>query len=101
MEVLEGRMKFFLGGKEIIATPSTGPIAISRGTIHGFTTFKGEAAKFSEKTVPSGDFKAMFFQDLFQAGSPGMLLAFRVFSDHDTWISLPGGLKSLDWLVSE
>jgi hypothetical protein len=100
MEVISGRMKFFINNKPTIATPSDGPISIPRGTVHGFTAFVGEPASFTEKTVPSGDYKALFFQDLFQAGSPGVLMAFRAFYDGDTWVALPGGFKWLDQLVS-
>ena len=100
MTVLSGRMKFFVNHKEIIGDVSTGPITIPRGTIHGFTAIKGEAVTFKESTVPSGDFKAMFFQDLFQSGRPSPLLAFRVFYENDTWIALPGGFKWLDVFVS-
>lgn len=100
MQVLKGRMKFFVAGKEIIGTPSDGPILIPRGTVHGFTAFPGEEATLSEKTVPCGDHKALFFQDLFQAGTPGLLHAFRAFYDGDTYVSLPGGWKVLDVIVS-
>jgi hypothetical protein len=31
---------------------------------------------------------------------PGFLMSMRVFYDGDTFPSLPGGWKTLDWLVS-
>ncbi|KAF2115651.1 hypothetical protein BDV96DRAFT_574242 [Lophiotrema nucula] len=100
MEVLSGTIKFFVGGKEIIATPANGPVLITRGTIHGFTAIKGQQVTFTEKNIPSGDFKARFFQDLFQAGTPGLLLAFRAFYDGDTYIAVPGGFKVVDQIVT-
>ncbi|MCJ1467877.1 hypothetical protein MMC07_006502 [Pseudocyphellaria aurata] len=37
-----------------------------------------------------------FFRDLFQAGKPGFLLAMRAFFDGDTYIALPGNVKTID-----
>ncbi|RFU34708.1 hypothetical protein B7463_g1637, partial [Scytalidium lignicola] len=93
MEVIHGRAKFFVSGKEIILNAGDEPLVIPRGTVHGFTVMKGEKVTFLEKTVPSGDYKALFFQDMFQAGTPGLLMALRVFYDGDTYISLPGNVK--------
>ena len=63
-------------------------------------TVKGERVRFTERTQPAGTFKAHFFQDLFQSPSmPGFLMAMRVFYDSDTYVSLPGGFKTLDYLV--
>jgi hypothetical protein len=54
-----------------------------------------------ERSLPAGDFKARFFQDMLQTnGLPGFLLAMRVSYDGDMYPSLPGGWKGLDWLVS-
>ena len=119
MEVLEGKMIFYLDGKKIVASAGDSPILIPRGRVHGFTvstystwiqalqqirrsdfsTVKGQPARFTERTKPSGTFKAHFFQDLFQQGSPGFLMAMRVFYDGDTFVSLPGGFKTLDYVV--
>jgi hypothetical protein len=100
MEVVEGRMTFWVDHKEIVATPSTGPIFIPRGTVHGMTTHKGVPVKMREQTAPAGEFKALFFQDLLQTGYPGLLMLLRVFPDHDSWFAMPGGFKWFDWLVS-
>lgn len=100
MEVLDGRMKFFVGGKEIIVSAGDEPLIIPRGTVHGFTVIEGEKVSFTEKTVPSGNFKALFFQDMFQAGYPGLLMALRAFYDGDTYVALPGNIKILDQIVS-
>jgi hypothetical protein len=54
---------------------------------------------FTEKTLPSGVFKALFFQDVFQAGAPGPATALRAFYEGDTYIALPGGLKIVDQVV--
>jgi len=99
MEVLEGRMIFYLDGKELLTSAGDPPIHIRRRHIHGFTAIKGERVRFTERTKPAGTFKAYFFQDMFQSSSmPGFLLAMRVFYDWDTYISLPGGFKALDYL---
>ncbi|RQM07754.1 hypothetical protein DH86_00003032, partial [Scytalidium sp. 3C] len=96
MKVTEGRMKFSVGGKEIIGKAGDEPLIIPRGTVHGFSVIKGEKVSFVEKTVPSGEYKALFFQDMFQAGMPGHLMALRVFYDGDTYIALPGHIKILE-----
>ena len=62
---------------------------------------KGTYARFIERTVPTGTFKALFFQDLFQRpGIPSFLMVMRAFYDGDAFVSLPGGFKWLDYLVS-
>lgn len=62
---------------------------------------KGEFVRATERTKTAGDFKARFFQDLLQGGSlPGLFMMMRVSYDGDMYPSLPGGFKSLDWLVS-
>jgi len=97
MEVLEGRMIFYLDGKELVNSAGDPPILIPRGHVHGFTTIKGVAVRATERTVPAGDFKARFFQDMLQSGSmPGFFLAMRVAYDWDMYPSLPGGFKTLD-----
>ncbi|KAH7403694.1 hypothetical protein BKA64DRAFT_669692 [Cadophora sp. MPI-SDFR-AT-0126] len=98
MEVLEGKMIFYLDGKKIVAEAGDPLIIIPRGHIHGFTVIKGQPVRFTERTKPSGTFKAHFFQDLFQQGSPGFLMAMRAFYDGDTFVSLPGRFKVLDYV---
>ena len=61
---------------------------------------KGVKATFKENTDPEGDFKEQFFRDLARDGPPSMLCAFRAFSDGDTYIALPLGIKALDQGVS-
>lgn len=99
VEVLEGRMIFYLDGKEYVKSAGDPPLLIPRGHVHGFTTIKGEFVRATERTKTAGDFKARFFQDLLQGGSlPGFLMTMRVSYDGDMYPSLPGGFKSLDWL---
>jgi len=100
MEVLEGKMinDILPGRQEIVASAGDPPVLIPRGHVHGFTVIKGQTARFTERTKPSGTFKAHFFQDLFQQGSPGFLMAMRAFYDGDTFVSLPGGFKTLDYV---
>jgi quercetin dioxygenase-like cupin family protein len=37
MEVLEGRMIFYLDGKELVTSTGDPPLLIPRGHVHGFT----------------------------------------------------------------
>lgn len=65
------------------------------------TKVKGERLRVTERTIPAGTFKALFFQDMFQDGNgaPGFLLAMRASFDGDMYPSLPGGIRFLDYLV--
>ncbi|KAH8812719.1 hypothetical protein F5884DRAFT_315683 [Xylogone sp. PMI_703] len=96
LEVTEGQMKFFVNGKEIIVRAGDEPLIVPRGTVHSFTVIKGVRVTFVEKNAPPGEYKALFFQDMFQASSPGLLMALRVFYEGDTYIALPGNIKILD-----
>ncbi|TVY31848.1 hypothetical protein LSUB1_G008296 [Lachnellula subtilissima] len=99
MEVLEGKMIFYLDGKEHPTSAGDPPITIPRGHIHGFTIIKGTYVRFIERTVPTGTFKALFFQDIFQRpGMPSFLMVMRAFYDGDAFPSLPGGFKWFDYL---
>ncbi|KUJ12745.1 uncharacterized protein LY89DRAFT_721624 [Mollisia scopiformis] len=99
MEVLEGRMIFNLDDKEMVISAGDPPLLITRGRIHGGRGIKGERVRLTERTRPSGTFKAQFFQDLLQNERfPGFLLATRVFYDGDMFLALPGGFKTLDYL---
>ncbi|ETN40777.1 uncharacterized protein HMPREF1541_05057 [Cyphellophora europaea CBS 101466] len=104
MTVTSGRMKFSIGGQDVMLGHGEGcetnEAQIKRGTVHGFTVLRGEAAEFRERTVPQGPFKGAFFQDLFAAGEPGVLHAMRTFADGDTYVALPGGWKWLDYWVT-
>ncbi|KAK5113198.1 hypothetical protein LTR62_003534 [Meristemomyces frigidus] len=94
MEVTQGRIAFHLDGKETILTPESGVLFISRLHVHGFKFFAGEAAVFTEKTDPGGDFKESLFEDM--QGPPTFITALRSFYDGDTYMALPGGIKLLD-----
>jgi len=96
MEVLSGRLKFYVDGKEIIVSEGDPPLTIRRGSVHGFTVIKGESTTFKEKTNPTGEFKSLLFHDIFQDGNPSFALVMRAFYDGDTYISLPGNIKLLD-----
>ena len=55
----------------------------------------------TERTIPSGTFKALFFQDLLQYDTmPGFFMTMRVFYDGDCYAALPGGFKMVDYAVS-
>ncbi|TVY90219.1 hypothetical protein LAWI1_G004386 [Lachnellula willkommii] len=96
MEVLEGKMIFYLDGEEHLTSAGDPSIIIPRGHIHGFTT--STYVRFTERTIPTGTFKALFFQDLFQRpGMPSFLMVMRFFYDWDAFPSLPGGFKWLDY----
>lgn len=66
MTVLEGRMLFNVSGKDIVlGAPASAAdegqmqseFLIERGTVHGFTVFRGEKVTFRERTLPQGVFK--------------------------------------------
>ncbi|TVY53524.1 hypothetical protein LCER1_G006698 [Lachnellula cervina] len=98
MEVLEGKIVFYLDGEEHLTSAGDPSIIIPRGHIHGFTAIKGTYVRFTERTVPTGTFKALFFQDLFQRPEiPSFLMVMRVSYDWDVFPSLPGGFKWLDY----
>ncbi|RDW60661.1 hypothetical protein BP6252_12044 [Coleophoma cylindrospora] len=96
MEVLEGRLKIYLDGKEHIVAAGDPPMLIPRRHRHGVSVFEGERVRVTEKTIPAGEFKALFFQDMFQAGSPGVFKVFRASYDGDGYISLPGNIQLVD-----
>ncbi|RDW91605.1 hypothetical protein BP5796_02770 [Coleophoma crateriformis] len=96
MEVLEGRLKIYLDGKEHIVAAGDPPMLIPRRHRHGLSVIKGERVRVTERTIPAGEFKALFFQDMFQAGSPSILTVFRASYDGDGYISLPGNIQLLD-----
>jgi len=99
LEVLCGRMKFHIAGKEFVGSADDGPMTVPRGCVHGFTAIKGEKVTMKEMTNhPSGDFKVLFFQDLFQEGNPSFFMVMRAFYDGDGYLSLPGNIKLLDEL---
>lgn len=96
MHVLSGRISFSLDGKESVLTPADPPLFIPRLHVHGFHFFAGEAASFTERTNPAGDFKERFFADIFEAGQPTFVSVMRAFYDGDTYMALPGGIGLVD-----
>ncbi|KAK5156763.1 hypothetical protein LTS14_004976 [Recurvomyces mirabilis] len=96
MQVFHGRIAFTMDGKETILTPLSERLYIPRLHVHSFKFFPGEAASFTEKTNPAGDFKESFFEDIFELGQPTFATAMRSFYDGDTYVALPGGIKVLD-----
>uniref|UniRef100_A0A4E9DU38 Cupin type-2 domain-containing protein n=1 Tax=Gibberella zeae TaxID=5518 RepID=A0A4E9DU38_GIBZA len=97
--VLEGRMTITLDGKATVATPETGTMFIPRWSVHSFRGFPGEKTVFEERNQPSGEYKALFFNDVFQCGKPPNLwLALRAAFDGDLYASLPFGSKVIDQL---
>ncbi|MCJ1319327.1 hypothetical protein MMC15_004663 [Xylographa vitiligo] len=102
LEVLEGRMIIYLDRRELVTSAGDPPILVRRGHIHGFTVIKGERVRATERTMPTGPFKALFFQDMFQDGKglPGFLLAMRASYDGDMYTSLSGRFQTLDYLFT-
>ena len=97
MEVIEGRMTFYLEGKgEVILSAGDPVLKIPRWYVHAFQAFPGEPVTFKEYTNPPGDYKETFFRDFFQKPSPSFLMAMRAFYDGDTYVGLPGNLKIID-----
>ena len=100
MEVVHGRVEFTLDGKSSIYMPENYTLFIPRLHVHSVRFLEGEAAMFTEKTDPPGDFKKDFFEDLLDDGYLSMLTAWRAFYNGDTYLALPGGLKILDQAVT-
>jgi len=98
--VLSGRIAFSLDGKESVLTSADPALFIPRLHAHGFHFFPGEAASFTERTNPAGDFKERFFEDIFEKGQPTLISAIRAFYDGDTYMALPGGIGLLDELFT-
>ncbi|KAK5136022.1 hypothetical protein LTR08_004276 [Meristemomyces frigidus] len=100
MQVLSGRIAFTLDSESVILTPEMGVLHIPRLHVHGFKFFAGEAAAFTEKTDPPGDFKQEFFEDIFEAGQPTFATSMRAFYDGDTYLECPGGFSMVDVVVT-
>ncbi len=100
MHVTQGRVEFTLDGKSVISKPDDPVLFIPRGHVHSISGFKGEASTFVEWTMPAGDFKQLFFEDLLDDGHLSMLTAWRAFYYGDTCLALPGGFKLVDQAVT-
>lgn len=100
MEVMCGRAIFNVDGKEIILSAGDAPLTLPRYSVHSVNVPKGEKVVVREKTIPPGEFKALFFQDLHQNGEPSFLLVMRAFYDGNSYPALPGNIKLVDKLVS-
>lgn len=97
MEIIEGRMLWTLDGVEHLLTPESGRVLIRRRVVHAGKTFPGERTVAIERAVPNGNYKHLFFHDLFRDGQPpGLLLAMRSFWQGDGYIPLPGNSRLLD-----
>ena len=96
MEVISGRLEFFMDGKGTILTENDPPLVIPRYHVHSFRFFKGEPATFKEKTDPPGDFKETFFENLLDDGKLTIASTLRACYWGDTYLALPGGIKLLD-----
>lgn len=59
MTVLEGRMKFWIDGKEKLLRAGD-EILIPRRTRHGFTTIRGVKSGLRERNVPVGTYKGEY-----------------------------------------
>jgi len=98
MEITEGRITTTVDGKTFIFKAGDGPLRIARGQVHGFTTFAAERLVATERTTPGGDFKGLFFQDLFGTPAPGVFKGLRASCDGDMYPALPGNFKFLESL---
>lgn len=95
MTCVEGSIELYLDGKTVTATPSNPTIFIERRQVHGFKFPKGQRAVLKEMTMPTGEFKQKFFEDIFE--NWGFWGAMRGFADGDTYPALlPGPFRWLD-----
>ncbi|KAI1498338.1 hypothetical protein F5X99DRAFT_393779 [Biscogniauxia marginata] len=93
----KGRGAVTVEGKTTILEAGGEPLLIPRWNVHSFTSFKGEAMTLKERTDPTGEHKALFFNDLYSQGVViGLLHMLRTFFDGDTYPSLPGNIKIVD-----
>ncbi|KAI1194333.1 hypothetical protein F5X97DRAFT_311328 [Nemania serpens] len=97
LTVVEGRAKIILDGKETIVNAGDPPVLVERRVVHSIETFKGERAVVQERPKPGGDYKIMFFNDMFNDGpTPGFWHLMRVFYDGDGYVVLPLPFRIVD-----
>ncbi|KAI1157811.1 hypothetical protein F5B18DRAFT_665699 [Nemania serpens] len=97
LTVVEGRAKVTLDGKETILKAGDPPVLVARRVVHSIETFAGEKAVVQERPSPGGDYKIMFFNDMFNDGpTPGFWHLMRVFYDGDGYVALPLPFRIVD-----
>ncbi|KAK2589866.1 hypothetical protein QQS21_012457 [Conoideocrella luteorostrata] len=95
--VLEGRLEVTLGGEKSVVKAGDSPILVERRVVHSFKSFKGEKVIFREQPDPAGDYKALFFKDVFSKGGfGGVFHTLRAFYDGDSYLALPLGSRAVD-----
>ncbi|CZR62972.1 uncharacterized protein PAC_12869 [Phialocephala subalpina] len=94
----KGRAAVTVEGKTTILAAGDKPVFIPRWHVHSFTSFEGEEMVLKERTDPTGPFKGLFFNDIFSTGvfRGFSLHALRCFYDGDTYVGLPGNIKTID-----
>ncbi|KAI1181449.1 hypothetical protein F5B17DRAFT_425286 [Nemania serpens] len=97
LTVVEGRAKVTLDSKEVIIQAGDAPVLVARRVVHSIETFVGERVVIQERPSPGGDYKIMFFNDMFNVGpSPGFWHLMRVFYDGDGYVVLPLPFRIFD-----
>lgn len=96
MSCIEGQIELSLEGSILTAKPGDPAIIIPRRAVHGFKFPKGQRAVLKEMTDPTGEFKQMFFEDVFGSGRGSFFGAMRAFADGDTYIKMPGPWRWVD-----
>ena len=94
MSCTEGHIELYLDGNTAVAKPGDPPVFIERRKVHGFKFPRGEKAILKEYTQPTGEFKQLFFEDIFSDW--GFWNATRGFADGDAYMALPGPFRWLD-----
>ncbi|KAJ2997706.1 hypothetical protein NUW58_g566 [Xylaria curta] len=96
-DVSEGRIELTLNGDKLILKAGDPVLFVPRRIVHSFTSFKGERVVLRERADPAGLYKAMFFNDIFSAGTfGGFWYILRAFYDGDAYIALPLHSQFLD-----
>ncbi|KAF7319270.1 Cupin-2 domain-containing protein [Mycena chlorophos] len=85
MSVLEGRIEATIDGRTKLMRAGD-EFVIPRLAVHGFKGFKGERLVIRERADPGGDYKVLFFNDVFSSDSPfAFWHTMRAFYDGDTY----------------
>ncbi|KAI1856781.1 hypothetical protein JX265_011422 [Neoarthrinium moseri] len=91
--VLEGRVAVTIDGVKHVIRAGDPVLFVPARTVHSIQGFKGERLVVRERADPAGDYKAVFFSDVFSTGSFGTLAdvphMLRAFYDGDTYLALP------------
>ncbi|KAK2594391.1 hypothetical protein QQS21_007897 [Conoideocrella luteorostrata] len=95
--VLEGRLEMTMDGKKTVVKAGDPTFLVQRKVVHSVKALEGERVVFREQPDPAGEYKALFFNDVFsQGGFGGIMHTLRAFYDGDAYLALPLGSRMVD-----